>query len=186
MQNSDGVQFTNLRQWSHRHIFEDVSVWDVPLVKPLFSCSVDVSLSMEGYDVAASLRERLNAFSHGARCDEGFLRLDRAGLQTKRHWEFGVQDSVQAMPDIKDFNISVMYRTFFGGVDLFSISLPTVIDRFPDALEVVVVVEERDEELFESIVSRHRALAPFPLRIVVEPSLMDGHIQQKYSKVRWL
>lgn len=43
---------------------------------------------------------------------------------------------------------------------------------------------KEDEELFEDIMERHRASAPFPLRLVTEPALMDGHVQHKYSKVR--
>ena len=56
--------------------------------------------------------------------------------------------------------------------------------HFPDAKEVVVVVEESDGELFEGIIKPHQATAPFPIRVVTEPDIMDGHIQQKYSKVQ--
>lgn len=59
-----------------------------------------------------------------------------------------------------------------------------VAKYFPDAEEVVVVVEESDGELFEEIIKPHQETAPFPIRVVTEPDIMNGHIQQKYSKVR--
>lgn len=86
------------------------------------------------------------------------------------------------MPDLRDYNASVMYRTFIGDAALFNLSVTTVMAHFPSAVEVVVVVLETDLALFESIVGPFRASAPFPLRVVGVPDLMDGHIQQ-HSKV---
>lgn len=88
------------------------------------------------------------------------------------------------MPDLRDYNISIMYRTFFRDAEFFNVSVATVLEYFPSAVEVVVVVLETDVALFEDIVAPFRASAPFPLRIVGEPDLMDGNVQQKYSKVR--
>eukprot|EP00903_Cladosiphon_okamuranus_P015304 g14138.t1 len=88
------------------------------------------------------------------------------------------------MPDLEGFRVSAMYRTFAGDAKLFEMSIQTVMDHFPSAHEVVVVVIEEDEELFENIVDGFRDSAPFPLRLIVEPDLMDGNIQQKYSKLR--
>ena len=57
-------------------------------------------------------------------------------LNTKPHWEFGPLTSSDAaendriklglMPSLKNYNISVMFRTFFGDAVLFNVSLPTV------------------------------------------------------------
>lgn len=181
-ENQEGVLFVNPREWSHHHLFEPVSVWDVPLVKPHFSCMIDLRLALKGYDVAGLLDEWLQAFFKGARCERGYIDLDPRLLLPKPNVEFG-EAVGKPMPRIEDYDVSVMYRSFYGDAVLFSVSLPTVMKHFPSAREVVVVVEERDGDLFEGIVDPHRASSPFPIRVVTEPSLMDGDIQQKYSKV---
>ncbi|CAM9511752.1 unnamed protein product, partial [Ectocarpus sp. 12 AP-2014] len=77
-----------------------------------------------------------------------------------------------------------MYRTFAGDASLFNMSIAGVITHVPCAIEVVVVVLEADVALFEAIVYPFRSTAPFQIHVVGEPDLMDGHIQQKYSKLR--
>lgn len=99
---------------------------------------------------------------------------------------FGPQDSLQAEADIRACPISVMYRTFSGGAVLFKTSLPTIIDRLPAALEVVVIVGEVDRSLFEGTLRQFEESTPFPLRRVAEPSYMDRHILQIYSKVKYI
>lgn len=47
--------FLNPEQWVTHHMFKHVSVWDIPLVKPRFGCSTDLSLVASGYDVAHEL-----------------------------------------------------------------------------------------------------------------------------------
>lgn len=178
--NPDGVAFTNPSKWIHNHLFDDVSIWDVPLVKPRFSCTVDTSLSLKGYDVAAELDKMLLSFQRGGRCESGFIV--KTNFDAKEHEEFGTARGAP-MPDINDYDISVMYRTFYGDAMIFNVSLPTIIRRLPSAREVVVVVEERDGDLFRQLVEQHQEAAPFPIRVITEPTLMDGHIQQKYSKV---
>lgn len=76
-----------------------------------------------------------------------------------------------------------MYRAFSGDAGLFDISFRTAIKHIPGALEMAIVVEEMDKYLFEQPLAPHRESAPFPLRVVTESSMTDGHIQQKYSKV---
>lgn len=183
--NEPGTVFLNPIEWSQHHLFESVSVWDVPLVKPHFSCMVDLRLSLQGFDVARALQEWLQAFRKGARCERGFVALDRLALMPKPNIEFG-EAVGKPMPNIGDYKISVMYRSFYGDADLFKVSIPTVMKHFPTAHELVVVVEERDGDLFRELLAPHEGTSPFPLRVVTEPSLMDGHIQQKYSKVSTL
>lgn len=153
-------------------------------MKPRIGCTSDISPSLKGYDVASHLAKRLDAFAGGARCDRGFMAIDPAIFQLKPEWEFPLDRSGWTRPSLRDYRVSVMYRTFSGDADLFKISLPMTIKNIQEALEIVVVVEEEDVELFEEIVAPHRESAPFPLRIIPEPTIMDGHIQQKYSKVR--
>ena len=180
--NLEGVQFVGSSNQEDLSASES-TIWDLPSVKPRFGCSIDLSLTLQGYDVADQLSKHIEAFRNGARCDHGFVSVDPSTLKLKTEWEFPKNLPSSRMPPLRDFRISVMYRTFSGDMDLFKISLPTAIQHFPDALEIVVVVEEADKELFEAELASHRQSAPFPLRVVAEPSLMDGHIQQKYSKV---
>ncbi|CBJ32055.1 conserved unknown protein [Ectocarpus siliculosus] len=192
--NTEGVSFHNPAQWTHDHIFKEKSVWDIPLVKPHFSCALDINLSLQGLDVAEQIGNLVDSFRRGASCELGFEKMHKKHLNTKPHWEFGPLTSrdptenerrkLERMPSLKDYHISVMFRTFFGDAVLFNVALPTVARYFPDAKEVVVVVEESDGELFEEIIKPHQNTAPFPIRVVTEPDIMDGHIQQKYSKLR--
>lgn len=105
-------------------------------------------------------------------------------LKLKPEWEFPSNYPVDHMPSLQNYRISVMYRTFSEDSELFEVSFLTAIKYIPDALEMVVVVEEVDRDIFEEIIAPHRKSAPFPIRVVTEPTIMDGHIQQKYSKVR--
>eukprot|EP00903_Cladosiphon_okamuranus_P017930 g16498.t1 len=180
----DTMEYMTPQQWSGENMIAIQSVWDVPLVKPKFGCSYDMGLSISGYDLAEKLTDELELFKLGLKCDTGFRPVQASELNIKINNEFGVAGALQEMPDLEEFRISVMYRTFFGDSWLFEMSIQTVFRYFPNALELVAVVIEEDEALFEDIMDRHRASAPFPLRVVTEPDLMDGHIQQKYSKLR--
>ena len=166
-----------------RNISGEPTIWDVPLLRPRFGCSIDLTLSLQGYDVAHQLSNHIDEFKNGAQCKHGFVAVDPGTLKLKAGWEFPKGYPISSMPPLRDFRVSIMYRTFSGDADIFKMSLPTAIEHIPDALEIVVVVEEVDKELFEQLVAPYRESAPFPLRVVAESSLMDGHIQQKYSKV---
>lgn len=180
--NPVGVQFIDPRDQG-LHYNSEATIRDVPLVKPRFGCSIDLSLTLQGYDVAQQLGKYLDAFRSGAQCDRGFVAVDSSALKLKDEWEFPAGYPTSVMPSLRDFRISVMYRTFSGDADLFEISLSTAIKYIPHALEIVVVVEEVERDLFEQLVAPYRESAPFPLRVVTEPSIMNRHIQQKYSKV---
>lgn len=64
------------------------------------------------------------------------MEMNRDEFDVKPHWEFGAmigpddetneQRKLAVMPNLKDFDISVMYRTFSGDAILFGISLTTV------------------------------------------------------------
>lgn len=179
----DSVTFVNPKRWSREKLFLKASVWDIPLIKPRFGCNYDVTPSRNGYALSKALERELDAFKLGLKCELGFRNIDLSRLQIKPEQEFGVSGAFGDMPELGDFNISVLYRTFAGDAELFNLSITTVIEHFPGAHEIVVVVLEKDESLFEGILEKHRGSAPFPVRIVMEPDLMDGHVQQKYSKV---
>eukprot|EP00903_Cladosiphon_okamuranus_P019502 g17934.t1 len=182
--NPGSMVFMNPRQWSVQNLFVHQSIWDVPLVKPRFGCNYDIVLSVLGYDVSERLVKELESFKLGLKCERGFREVHPFELNIKANQEFGVIGALEDMPDLQDFRISVMYRTFSGDAKLFEMSIQTVFRYFPNAFELVAVVIEEDGPLFQDIMERHRSSAPFPLRLVTEPDLMDGHVQQKYSKLR--
>lgn len=176
--------FTSPIEWSRQHIFDDsASIWDIPLVKPRFGCTVDISLALRGYDVAKELRRHMDAFKKGARCDRGFIPLDPSTMDIKMDWEYGVAGSDRRIPSLKDYRLSVMYRADSSEAKLVEMSIATVIDRIPEALELVVVVEEVDKELFEAVLDPYRAVSPFPIHVVTERPVMREDIQPKFSKV---
>lgn len=182
VRNPEGVQFFDQSGQKRRDPTISKSR-DIPTAKSRFGCSIDISLAIQGYDVAYQLDKHVEAFYSGARCDSGHIELDIAALKLKTEWEFPTRYPPNLMPSLRNYRISVMYRTFSGDAELFEVSFPTAIKHIPDALEMVVVVEESDEDLFEGLLAPHRESAPFPLRVATEPTMMNGHIQQKYSKV---
>ncbi|CAM9997646.1 unnamed protein product, partial [Ectocarpus sp. 8 AP-2014] len=179
-----GVTFVNIREWSHEHLFSEESIWDIPMVKPRFGCSFDTSLTRDGYDVGGMIAKELEGFKLGASCERGFKSVDRSKLDLKADTELGDQGAEQRTPTLHDYHIAVMYRTCARDAKLFSTSIATVIEHVSGAFEVVVVVVEADVALFESIVQPLRTAVPFPIRVIGEPELMDGNVQQAYSKVR--
>lgn len=183
--NQDSATFNNPAEWVVNNMFVDVSIWDIPLAKPRFGCTYDMLLSQLGYDLGERIAKEFESFKLGlGKCELGFRSVHPFELDIKTNREFGVDGALEGMPDLKDFRVSVMYRTFAGDAKLFELSIQTIIEHFSSAHEVVTVVIEEDKALFEKILDGYRTSAPFPLRLVAEPDLMDGHVQQKYSKVR--
>ena len=122
LQSPTGVHFIDTRDRSHS-LSVDSAIWDVPLVKPRFGCSIDLDLSLQGYDVAHQLGEYIDAFRNGTRCERGVMEVDQAMLELKAEWEFPSGYPTTRMPPLRDFRISVMYRTFSGDMELFNASL---------------------------------------------------------------
>lgn len=60
--NRPGVWFLNPPQWVTHHMFKEASIWEIPLVKPRFGCSVDMSLSLAGFDMASALQQSFENF----------------------------------------------------------------------------------------------------------------------------
>ncbi|CAM9442866.1 unnamed protein product [Ectocarpus sp. 4 AP-2014] len=179
-----GMVFLDVREWSRRNLFSKAAIWDIPLLRPRFGCSFDVSPSLKGYLLADAMAKELDGFKTGSTCELGFKSVEISRLGVKAEREFGVDGAEQRMPNLEDYRMSVMYRTFAGDASLFEMSIAGVIAHVSCAVEVVVVVVEADIALFEAIVDQFRSTAPFPIHVVGEPELMNGHIQQKYSKLR--
>ncbi|CAM9477738.1 unnamed protein product [Ectocarpus sp. 8 AP-2014] len=181
---ASGVTFLDMHHWSRKNLFSDASIWDIPLVKPRFGCAFDTSLSLKGYDMASVIAKELEAFKFGASCELGFESVEISELSVKADWEFGAKGTNQSMPSLHEYNVTVLYQAVAAHEALFKISIATVIEHFSSAFEVVVLVIDADVALFEGIVNPFRATSPFPLRVVGEPELMDGTVQQTYSKLR--
>lgn len=185
VRNLESVVFNNPRQWSVDNLFVATSVWDIPLLKPRFGCNFDLGLSLLGYDLSERVAREFESFKLGHKCETGFRAVDLVDLKIKSNREFGVEGALEDMPDLQQFRVSVIFCAFADEAKLFEMSVQTVIAHFPSAHEVLVVVVEEDEALFEDIVDGYRASAPFPLRVISEPADMDGHLQMKYFKVRF-
>ena len=152
--NPPGVRFVNPRQWVTYHMFEPASIWDIPLVKPRFACSFDMSPVNSGYDVAKELELHLGHFQHGGACETGFIPFDNGSLRPKAYIEFG-EPTGKSMPSLSGISVSVVFNV---GADVhpdsLRISLASVVDKFRDASEAVVVFNEpplMKEQLMEVI-----------------------------------
>ena len=74
--NTPGVWFIDPQTWVSQHLFRDASIWEIPLVKPHYTCSIDptlMSADAANLDVAAILQSNLDFFTHGGTCDSGFI-----------------------------------------------------------------------------------------------------------------
>lgn len=78
--NFEGIWFLNPQKWVTQHLFKAASIWDIPLVKPRFSCSLDPSLNLEELDLKYELSEQLGRLVGGATCESGYLNVDRRTL----------------------------------------------------------------------------------------------------------
>lgn len=172
------------KQWSRQNLFSVPSIWDVPLVKPRFGCTIDTSLSASGYDVASWLTKSLDAFKYGAKCELGFKAVEPSDLAVKTHWEFGPTGATREMPDLADFRVTVMFHPVSGEESFLNSSVTSVIKYFSAAYEVVVVAVDTEAESFEEIAELHRGSSPFPIRVVGEPARMgNAALEQKFGKV---
>ncbi|CAN0358219.1 unnamed protein product [Ectocarpus sp. 12 AP-2014] len=83
----EGVWFLDPQAWVSEHLFKQVSIWDIPLVKPRFTCAVDPALLRDhasagaarggrsSFEVAQVLQDGLDFFSKGGTCSNGQIDL---------------------------------------------------------------------------------------------------------------
>ncbi|CBJ49205.1 expressed unknown protein [Ectocarpus siliculosus] len=79
----EGVWFLDPQAWISEYLFKEVSIWDIPLVKPRFTCAVDPALlrnhdsagptrgGRSSFEVAQVLQDGLDFFSKGGTCSNG-------------------------------------------------------------------------------------------------------------------
>eukprot|EP00903_Cladosiphon_okamuranus_P005533 g5510.t1 len=175
-QNPPGIWFLNPQQWVTHHMFKHASVWDIPLVKPRFGCSTNMALTALGYDVAHELNRFVDSScgggdgDGGSRCETGYLQLDPTKLRKNPNVEFGAPASNnRPMPAVEGLRVSVVYAAAEAeDAWLLNATLPTVIDNFPGALEVVVVVEDKAAAVvYGQVLGSYEDSAPFDLKVVV-------------------
>lgn len=68
-----GMWFFNPQEWLTKHLFQAASIWDIPLVKPRFTCEIYPSGSVPEADVAGVLRRNLDFFAMGGTCEGGTI-----------------------------------------------------------------------------------------------------------------
>lgn len=84
--------------------------------------------------------------------------------------------SGKPMPELSDYRISVMYSLSEGdaGADgssiVFEASLASLVEHFPDALEVILVTSPRHKHLFDKTVKKVGSYAPYAVRLVTDES----------------
>lgn len=68
--------FVNPQDWVARNLFKAASIWDIPLLKPRYTCAVDAAhqqTDMSPGDLAAVLKSNLAFFSKGGTCESGLI-----------------------------------------------------------------------------------------------------------------
>lgn len=63
-----------------QHVFKEASIWDIPLLKPRFSCGVEHTILDSGLNVADTLVRSLDFFSDGGTCENGLIHVDGNAL----------------------------------------------------------------------------------------------------------
>ncbi|CAM9634328.1 unnamed protein product, partial [Scytosiphon promiscuus] len=181
--NPPGIWFFDPSKWVDQHIFKVASIWNIPLIKPRFSCMVDMSLAVRGYDMGLALQQTLNHFKAGTTCETGFMDLDpQTQLQPNPNVEFS-EITAKEMPDMADFKVSVMYSlTEEDGssatkLSTLEASIASVAEHFPGALEVVLVVAEQHRHLFAETVDTFSHNGPHEVRMAVPGGSAGGLIE---------
>ena len=105
-----------------------------------------------------------------SKCEMGFLQLDPSALRAKRSVEFGSEATGnRPMPGLEGLRVSVVYSAVEAGdAWLLNATFPTVIENFPEALEVVVVVgDEAAGRVYRQVLAGFESVTPFDVRVVV-------------------
>lgn len=68
-----GVWFFNPQAWVSHNLFKTASIWEIPLVKPRFTCEIYPLTSVENAAVAGILQRSLDFFAMGGACENGLI-----------------------------------------------------------------------------------------------------------------
>lgn len=106
----------------------------------------------------------------GAKCEDGFLDLAPSQLRTKQNTELRTAAEGRVpWPAVDDLRVSVFYDSVKAeDAWMLGSTLPSVIQHFPRAWEVVIVVhDELASSAYEDMARSYENIAPFPLRVVL-------------------
>lgn len=71
-----GIWFIDPQEWVARNLFKAASIWDIPLLKPRYTCTIDSTLQqseISNADLAPVLKSSLDFFSKGGTCESGLI-----------------------------------------------------------------------------------------------------------------
>ncbi|CAM9945112.1 unnamed protein product [Ectocarpus sp. 12 AP-2014] len=69
-----GVWFVDPRGWVGQNLFKEASIWDIPLVKPRFTCTmVADKLESTSRKTAQVLQSSVDSFANGGKCANGLI-----------------------------------------------------------------------------------------------------------------
>lgn len=75
-----GARFVNPQEWASQNLFNAVSIWDIPLRKPRYTCTLDRDLlatrALDETDVAKVLKRSFDAFAAGGICKDGVIQVE--------------------------------------------------------------------------------------------------------------
>lgn len=124
----------------------------------------------------------------GGSCEGGYLDIGPEDLDLKATVEFNEALSIP-MPNLKDFNVSVVYSLppceNADAEGFLLASLKTVVERFPEASEVVLVADAADTDALRGVVQPITDSAPFPVRVVADnvPDALPPARVQSYRRL---
>ena len=73
-----GIWFVNPQEWLARNLFKAASIWEIPLLKPRFTCAIDPTLQrseMPHELLVVGLKSNLDFFVKGGTCESGVIDL---------------------------------------------------------------------------------------------------------------
>ncbi|CAN0334430.1 unnamed protein product, partial [Ectocarpus sp. 12 AP-2014] len=69
-----GVWFVDPRGWVGQNLFKEASIWDIPLVKPRFTCTIAADkLDSASPKTAQVLQSSVDFFANGGKCANGLI-----------------------------------------------------------------------------------------------------------------
>lgn len=70
---TEGIWFFDPQAWVSQNLFKEASIWDIPLVKPRFTCAISPAIlrQRDDVDVTGVLEDSLDFFARGGKCPNG-------------------------------------------------------------------------------------------------------------------
>ncbi|CAM9918557.1 unnamed protein product [Ectocarpus sp. 13 AM-2016] len=88
----EGVWFLDPQAWVSKYLFKEVSIWDIPLVKPRFTCAVDPAL-LRNHALAGAARGRRSSSEVAQVLQDGLDFFSKGGTCSNGHIDFSPEDA---------------------------------------------------------------------------------------------